>query len=117
MFNNMLTELDDRITVILSHMELQVTDTDNLDLYGRTDPENFNMYQDPNFIDAATDPIVMEGEGGGIGLNSLATSPLVLRQAAAEIDPNDPSTWGKVSRNATCPCGSGKKYKRCHGAQ
>jgi preprotein translocase subunit SecA len=28
---------------------------------------------------------------------------------------NDPSTWGKVSRNEPCPCGSGKKYKQCHG--
>ncbi len=27
----------------------------------------------------------------------------------------DPRTWGKVSRNAMCPCGSGKKYKHCHG--
>jgi preprotein translocase subunit SecA len=33
----------------------------------------------------------------------------------AEMDPNDPTTWGKVSRNAACPCGSGKKYKHCHG--
>ena len=33
-----------------------------------------------------------------------------------EIDPNDPSTWGRVPRNAPCPCGSGKKYKHCHGA-
>ena len=31
------------------------------------------------------------------------------------IDPNDPSTWGKVARNAACPCGSGKKFKQCHG--
>ena len=31
-------------------------------------------------------------------------------------DPNDPSTWGKVGRNEVCPCGSGKKYKQCHGA-
>ena len=37
------------------------------------------------------------------------------RAAAAEIDPDDPSTWGKVQRNAKCPCGSGKKYKHCHG--
>lgn len=29
---------------------------------------------------------------------------------------SDPSTWGKVSRNELCPCGSGKKYKYCHGA-
>ncbi|TBW40426.1 preprotein translocase subunit SecA [Siculibacillus lacustris] len=32
------------------------------------------------------------------------------------VDPNDPSTWGPVARNAPCPCGSGKKYKHCHGA-
>ena len=32
-----------------------------------------------------------------------------------QIDPNDPSTWGKVARNDLCPCGSGKKYKHCHG--
>jgi preprotein translocase subunit SecA len=31
-------------------------------------------------------------------------------------NPDDPSTWGKVGRNETCPCGSGKKYKHCHGA-
>ncbi|MEC7831115.1 MAG: preprotein translocase subunit SecA [Pseudomonadota bacterium] len=31
------------------------------------------------------------------------------------INPNDPSTWGKVGRNNLCPCGSGKKYKNCHG--
>ena len=31
------------------------------------------------------------------------------------INPLDPETWGKVARNAPCPCGSGKKYKQCHG--
>ncbi|MGH6748837.1 MAG: SEC-C metal-binding domain-containing protein, partial [Methyloceanibacter sp.] len=35
--------------------------------------------------------------------------------AAAAVNPADPSTWGKVQRNALCPCGSGKKYKHCHG--
>jgi preprotein translocase subunit SecA len=30
--------------------------------------------------------------------------------------PEDPSTWGKIGRNEACPCGSGKKYKHCHGA-
>jgi preprotein translocase subunit SecA len=34
---------------------------------------------------------------------------------AAERNPNDPTTWGKVGRNEVCPCGSGKKYKHCHG--
>jgi preprotein translocase subunit SecA len=36
--------------------------------------------------------------------------------AAGAVNPRDPATWGKVSRNAACPCGSGKKYKHCHGA-
>jgi len=31
------------------------------------------------------------------------------------INPLDPETWGKVARNAPCPCGSGKKFKQCHG--
>ena len=39
----------------------------------------------------------------------------LLTAASQEIDPDDPSTWGKVPRNAPCPCGSGRKYKHCHG--
>ena len=42
-------------------------------------------------------------------------APLQTRRAATAVDPRDPATWGKVSRNALCPCGSGKKYKHCHG--
>ena len=34
----------------------------------------------------------------------------------APVDPNNPKTWDKVQRNAPCPCGSGRKYKHCHGA-
>ncbi len=33
----------------------------------------------------------------------------------AAFDQNDPSTWVKTPRNSACPCGSGKKYKQCHG--
>jgi len=32
-----------------------------------------------------------------------------------DLDPTEPRSWGKVPRNAPCPCGSGKKYKQCHG--
>jgi preprotein translocase subunit SecA len=34
---------------------------------------------------------------------------------APNFDQKDPETWGKTPRNASCPCGSGKKYKYCHG--
>ncbi|WP_137132136.1 preprotein translocase subunit SecA [Rhizobium sp. FY34] len=43
--------------------------------------------------------------------------PIGYPVAAAENrDPADQETWGKVGRNEPCPCGSGKKYKHCHGA-
>ncbi len=34
----------------------------------------------------------------------------------APVDPNNPRSWTNTSRNAPCPCGSGRKYKHCHGA-
>jgi preprotein translocase subunit SecA len=43
---------------------------------------------------------------------SLAPAP---NANAASRDPNNPSSWGKIGRNEDCPCGSGKKYKHCHG--
>ena len=54
----------------------------------------------------------------GSGRRPTATprgAPLQTRRARAP-DPKDPATWGKVARNAPCPCGSGKKYKHCHGS-
>lgn len=44
---------------------------------------------------------------------ALANAPM---STPRERDPNNPETWGKVGRNELCPCGSGKKYKHCHGA-
>jgi preprotein translocase subunit SecA len=35
--------------------------------------------------------------------------------AQAERNPSNPASWGKVGRNEPCPCGSGKKFKHCHG--
>ena len=59
------------------------------------------MADDPNFDPA--DP-----NGGGV-------ATLHRARANPDADPNDPATWGKVARNAPCPCGSGKKFKHCHG--
>ncbi|MGO9739937.1 MAG: preprotein translocase subunit SecA [Roseiarcus sp.] len=58
------------------------------------------------------EPIDMSGfEGPEV---SVVAAP--ARVAVAERDPRDPATWGKVGRNEPCPCGSGKKFKHCHGA-
>src|SRR5262249_49616292 len=42
-------------------------------------------------------------------------APRNTRPAAA-VDRKNPATWGKTPRNSPCPCGSGKKFKHCHGA-
>jgi len=46
---------------------------------------------------------------------SAAKTSAAKPATAAAVNPADPSTWGKVQRNALCPCGSGRKYKHCHG--
>jgi preprotein translocase subunit SecA len=38
-----------------------------------------------------------------------------VKASAPKFNENDPSTWGKPGRNDPCPCGSGKKFKHCHG--
>jgi preprotein translocase subunit SecA len=39
----------------------------------------------------------------------------VALPGGSSVDPDDPSTWVHSGRNDACPCGSGKKYKHCHG--
>lgn len=50
---------------------------------------------------------------------AAAAAPVVAGAVAAEalagFDEADPTTWGNPSRNDTCPCGSGEKFKHCHG--
>src|SRR6202161_2724925 len=50
------------------------------------------------------------------GENELPFANASLVPAAtAGRDPKNPASWGKIGRNEDCPCGSGKKYKHCHG--
>jgi preprotein translocase subunit SecA len=54
-------------------------------------------------------------EGDQVGAKGLTPAPAPVTQlqySAAEIEP---TPAGGTSKNAPCPCGSGKKYKRCHG--
>ena len=61
----------------------------------------------------AESPFAMDSGEGGVGLLS---EPLSLSGSSLEAsDPNDPSSWRNIGRNAPCPCGSGKKFKHCHG--
>ncbi|MCC0004494.1 MAG: preprotein translocase subunit SecA [Methylobacteriaceae bacterium] len=71
-------------------------------------------------FDASTgeDEMALAEINARIAAGDFAPQALLAPQAPSgpTRDPSDPSTWGKVSRNEACPCGSGKKYKHCHGA-
>jgi preprotein translocase subunit SecA len=56
-----------------------------------------------------------EMDDGPPGPRTVTNTPRIAGKPVA-LNPNDPATWGKVPRNAPCPCGSGKKFKQCHGA-
>ena len=77
-----------------------------------TPPEQEQLpYMEAHHLDPATGNDEM-----AYGDITLAPA-LAGNGAASAVDrnPTDPSSWGKVGRNEVCPCGSGKKYKHCHG--
>jgi preprotein translocase subunit SecA len=75
---------------------------------------NFNPEASDDLLPEASDK-THEGRNDP-ALASEDDSPKAKsRKASNDMDPGNPDTWGRVSRNADCPCGSGKKYKQCHG--
>ncbi len=103
MFASMLEELRERVTSIMAHVELQLAE-----------PTDF-LPPPREMVETREDPAFAMAGGGREEALATAPAPVMTRQAAATLDPNDPATWGRVSRNAPCPCGSGRKYKHCHG--
>mgnify|MGYP002630230880 CR=1 FL=1 len=106
LFEEMLDLMRERLTQVLAHIELQISPEDQAQLFQRSEPEMIETREDPAF----------QKDGGKRAEGpALLATPIRSRQAATDIDPNDAMTWGKVARNAPCPCGSGKKFKHCHG--
>jgi preprotein translocase subunit SecA len=55
----------------------------------------------------------VEASAGAVA--AAAPAAAVQTEALAGFDEADPTTWGNPSRNDACPCGSGEKFKHCHG--
>ena len=128
LFEHMLARLREAVTGQLMHVELakqeEVPPLEQAEL-----PPMEVHHLDPT---TGEDEFALEPANGG-GNGRGAAKPQRARKAgastagarkaagtapaaaAAAVNPADPSTWGKVQRNALCPCGSGKKYKHCHG--
>jgi preprotein translocase subunit SecA len=104
LFNAMLDELKERVTTMLARVELAPEP-----VQPPPPMQMMEMHQEPLSAFAGEPEMALEGAGGA----SVAVATQSLRSDS--VDPNDPATWRNASRNAQCPCGSGKKYKHCHG--
>ncbi|HXT81562.1 MAG TPA: preprotein translocase subunit SecA [Acetobacteraceae bacterium] len=105
LFNAMLDELKERVTGMLARVELATEQPPPPSL-----PQHLmesHPMPDPVYA-GETDLMAEQSAMGGI---AIAAQPI----RADAVDPNDPETWRSVGRNAPCPCGSGRKYKHCHG--
>ena len=99
LFERMLLDL--RTTVTRMLMRLQIGEAGQEPPKPMAPVKTFEIHQNP-----------ITGE------NEMAQPDASAPSLAPDgFDRHDPRTWGKVSRNSQCPCGSGKKYKYCHGQQ
>ena len=104
-FENMLNQMNESITQTLCLVEINME--------GGAPPME---REEQDMSETRQDPALM-----GTGQSSQDQQAGQQRGNVQPIrekrpfDRNDPETWGKVQRNAACPCGSGKKFKHCHG--
>ena len=108
MFERMLGQIREDVTRTLAFAQFRMEPA----------PE---LPQLPDFLTTHIDPLTGEDDtydydGGAAGLITTRLPQMGIPQPSAEDLGTDPAQWeGLVSRNAPCPCGSGRKYKHCHG--
>jgi preprotein translocase subunit SecA len=109
LFNALLGDLRERVTSLLLRIELRPEAPP-------PSPEGIG-FLDMRHPDPAMAAAELEMADGGTGYEQvpMAIGTAAPRPIAQGVDPNDPSTWHRTPRNAPCPCGSGKKFKVCHG--
>ncbi len=116
LFESMLARLREAVTGQLMHVELAPPEEQPLLQPVELPPmEAHHVDATTGMDEFALADAVLSAEGRPNGAAVEKKAPLQSRKGSSSIDPQDPATWGKVSRNAPCPCGSGEKYKRCHG--
>ncbi|MCP8941136.1 preprotein translocase subunit SecA [Alsobacter sp. SYSU M60028] len=104
LFDGLITHLREQVTAQLMRVEV---------MFQQPEEPSLPPMQ-ASHIDATTG----QDEFGGVDVSARAAAALGISadDPSARRDPNDPATWGRVGRNEPCPCGSGKKFKHCHGA-
>jgi preprotein translocase subunit SecA len=116
LFQGLLGRLREAVTGQLMHIELAPPEEQPM-LRPAQLPAMEAHHVDPTtgMDEFALADMALAAEGRPNGRAAEKRAPLQTRRGGAAVDPKDPATWGKVARNKSCPCGSGKKYKHCHG--
>ena len=115
LFEAMLANLREAVTGQLMHVELAPPEEQpalkevELPPMQARHADPFTGYDELAMADAAIEAERRGPPGPG------KRPPQQTRKQSDAIDTKDPATWGRVARNSPCPCGSGKKYKHCHG--
>jgi preprotein translocase subunit SecA len=105
LFDGLITHLREQVTGQLMRVEV---------MFQPPEPQVPPMQG--HHIDATTGLDEFAGlDASARAAMALGFSPAEGEAPAVERDPADPATWGRVGRNEPCPCGSGKKFKHCHG--
>jgi preprotein translocase subunit SecA len=111
LFEAMIQNLREGVTAQLMRVEIMQAPP-------QEPPPEQLPYMEAHHINPATgeDEMAMsDGPVAAMARSAGATLSRGAAVAAAARDPADPTSWGKVGRNEVCPCGSGKKFKHCHG--
>ncbi|OYV51964.1 MAG: preprotein translocase subunit SecA [Acidocella sp. 20-58-15] len=102
LFSSLLEDLKERVTLLLSHVVIG------------TAPQA--APPPPVMVENHPEPQPLVGGSSVNPSNERSPVPVLVEPYREEnIDRERPETWGATPRNAPCPCGSGKKYKYCHG--
>jgi preprotein translocase subunit SecA len=117
LFNGMLDDLKERVTNVLSHVVIgggpDGAAGASVPLPPPPPPQPmFALHPAP---EPAMGGVALAEPPAAIAMPRAGAAGLVQPYRAEEIDPTRPETWSATPRNAPCPCGSGKKYKYCHG--
>ncbi len=105
MFGDMLATLRETVTSVIAHVELRLAPEEN----DRVPPPRA-MSEGRTMPGGLPGPV--PGRGNGEDQSGLPLAGATGPRAGATMTPG---AWGKVGRNKPCPCGSGKKFKHCHG--
>ena len=103
LFEAMLNHLREVVVLRLARLQIRVELSDEI----------MRMKPPAAMQESRIDPATLENPTVNAP-GAVTRAPLRL-VVPSERDPQNPATWGQVARNEPCPCGSGKKYKHCHG--